>query len=87
MRALAPPRLVKSRYLRAADGSQFAIVVDYTPRESAAFRVATVWLERPDIVEDVEHCAELDSACFVLGARVRRALRDAALWRRREEAA
>lgn len=74
MSSLAPHRMVKSRMLRDADDRRFYVVIDLTPEEAGDYRIATVYDDDVAVVKDVEHCDSLESACFVLGSRVKRAL-------------
>lgn len=74
MSGLAAHRMVKSRMLRDADDRRFFIAIDLTPEDAGEYRIATVYEDNVAVEKDVEHCDSLESACFVLGSRVRREL-------------
>jgi hypothetical protein len=75
--ALAASRLVRSRNLRDQAGEQYCVVVDFSPNESDLYAVKSIYVfeDGSEIVMDVEHAHELETACFVLGSRVLRAVK------------
>jgi hypothetical protein len=77
MSGLAPARLVRSRNLRDATGEPYCVVVDFVKGESDPYAVKSVYVfeDGSEIVQDTEHCREVEAACFVLGSRVMRAVK------------
>jgi hypothetical protein len=72
--SLAAFRLVSSRWLQTGRGDEkrMRCVVDYE-RGTDPFIVSWEYEDFPELLEK-EHAHSLDQACFILGARVQRAL-------------